>query len=67
MFKCSSDILIFICCLSINNYYICKKNFAFAFAVVISLSVIEAIIVIILIFLRRRLCIAVALLKEGSK
>ncbi|XP_023263839.1 choline transporter-like protein 5-B isoform X2 [Seriola lalandi dorsalis] len=33
----------------------------------ISLSVIEAIIVIILIFLRTRLRIAVALLKEGSK
>ncbi|KAF7658124.1 hypothetical protein LDENG_00017200 [Lucifuga dentata] len=33
----------------------------------ISLSVIEAIIVIILIFLRRRLRIAIALLKEGSK
>uniref|UniRef100_A0A7N6BW98 Choline transporter-like protein n=1 Tax=Anabas testudineus TaxID=64144 RepID=A0A7N6BW98_ANATE len=33
----------------------------------ILLSVIEAIIVVILIFLRRRLCIAVALLKEGSK
>ncbi|KAM9386361.1 choline transporter-like protein 5-B isoform 1-T1 [Pholidichthys leucotaenia] len=33
----------------------------------ISLSVIEAIIVIILIFLRSRLRIAIALLKEGSK
>uniref|UniRef100_A0A667WXF8 Choline transporter-like protein n=1 Tax=Myripristis murdjan TaxID=586833 RepID=A0A667WXF8_9TELE len=33
----------------------------------ISLSVIEAIIVIMLIFLRRRVRIAIALLKEGSK
>ncbi|XP_055364491.1 choline transporter-like protein 5-B isoform X2 [Betta splendens] len=33
----------------------------------ISLAVVETIIVIILIFLRRRLCIAIALLKEGSK
>ncbi|XP_054645077.1 choline transporter-like protein 5-B [Dunckerocampus dactyliophorus] len=33
----------------------------------ISLSVIEAIIVIMLIFLRKRLQIAIALLKEGSK
>uniref|UniRef100_A0A667XDW8 Choline transporter-like protein n=1 Tax=Myripristis murdjan TaxID=586833 RepID=A0A667XDW8_9TELE len=35
--------------------------------IVISLSVIEAIIVIMLIFLRRRVRIAIALLKEGSK
>ncbi|XP_034003424.1 choline transporter-like protein 5-B isoform X4 [Trematomus bernacchii] len=33
----------------------------------ISLSVIEAVVVIILIFLRRRLRIAIALMKEGSK
>nr|XP_020462708.1 choline transporter-like protein 5-B isoform X2 [Monopterus albus] len=33
----------------------------------ITLSIIEAIIVIVLIFLRTRLCIAIALLKEGSK
>ncbi|XP_026161114.1 choline transporter-like protein 5-B isoform X3 [Mastacembelus armatus] len=37
------------------------------FIFMISLCVIEAIIVLILIFLRTRLCIAVALLKEGSK
>lgn len=35
--------------------------------VVIILAVIEAIVVIVLIFLRSRLCIAIALLKEGSK
>uniref|UniRef100_A0A8C7R7M0 Choline transporter-like protein n=1 Tax=Oncorhynchus mykiss TaxID=8022 RepID=A0A8C7R7M0_ONCMY len=34
---------------------------------VISLSVIEAVIIIILIFLRRRVRIAIALLKEGSR
>ncbi|XP_028259260.1 choline transporter-like protein 5-B [Parambassis ranga] len=33
----------------------------------ITLAVIEAIVVIVLIFLRSRLCIAIALLKEGSK
>ncbi|XP_072293984.1 choline transporter-like protein 5-B isoform X2 [Eucyclogobius newberryi] len=32
-----------------------------------SLAVIEGIIVIVLIFLRRRICIAIALLKEGSR
>ncbi|XP_037625984.1 choline transporter-like protein 5-B isoform X2 [Sebastes umbrosus] len=33
----------------------------------VSLCVIEGIIVVMLIFLRKRLCIAIALLKEGSK
>ncbi len=40
---------------------------AWYFTAVISLAVIEAIVILVLIFLRNRVRIAIALLKEGSK
>lgn len=47
--------------------YLCFSVRACVLPSVMSLVLIEASIVLMLVFLRKRVCIAIALLKEGSK
>uniref|UniRef100_A0A8C6UIR5 Choline transporter-like protein n=1 Tax=Neogobius melanostomus TaxID=47308 RepID=A0A8C6UIR5_9GOBI len=53
--------------LKVLVYFCVHDHIQTSFFIVCFLAVIEGIIVIVLIFLRKRICIAISLLKEGSR
>lgn len=68
MFLKSTELLkVCVGCSSLNAIVFVLFYARVCLSLVMSLVLIEASIVLMLVFLRKRVCIAIALLKEGSK